>query len=276
VSTVLNNVENNRLKKIEYVRFPLRLGSEVFTKGYISKTKISNFVKLMSAYKNLIDLHEVDDYRVCGTSAMREAKNADLVVDLIKDKTGMEIEIIDGVTEASLIHEAITDIIEDKTYLHMDVGGGSTEVIIYEEGKEPISYSFNIGSIRKPNKQVRDNTWQELEKWIIHHTEGLEHRPVAIGTGGNITKLFELAGKLKGDQFSLKQLKEISIRLSEICLKDRIKEFNLNPDRADVIVPASKIYRKVMRLAKSPYIIVPDVGLKDGILNNLMAKHNLS
>ena len=270
-----NTDTKNRLKKIEYVRFPLRLGSEVFSTGFISNKKIANFVKLMATYKNLIELHEVEYYRVCATSAMREAENAPLVVNLIKEKTGLDIEIIDGDTEASLIHEAITDLIEDKTYLHMDVGGGSTEVIIIEEGKDPLSYSFNIGSIRKPNKQARENTWQELETWISDHTEGLEQSPVAIGTGGNITKLFELAGKMKGDKFSLQHLKEISVRLSEFSLKDRVKEFNLNPDRADVIVPASKIYRKVMQLAKTPYMIVPDVGLKDGILNNLLEKHNI-
>lgn len=258
-------------KKLEYVRFPLRLGQDVFNTGTISPEKSVKFKKLMMAFKLLIDLYEVDDYLACATSAMREAKNGKSLVEEIRQEMKLDINIISGKEEASLINTAIGSFLQSKkNYLHIDVGGGSTEVTFIKDGIKTKSRSFKIGSVRRLEHHDSPAIWNTMKKWVMEHKHS---QLTSVGTGGNINKLFELAGKQKGDLLSIAKLKEVQKKVRNLSLDQRINQLQLNPDRADVIVPASEIYLSVMEFADSKNIIVPDVGLKDGMMQQLYLKH---
>ena len=273
VSKAIEGRPKFQLKKIEYVRVPLRLGREVFETGRIGKKQQAKFIKALETFKSLMDLYEVDEYMACATSAMREASNGKEVASEVKAQIGLEIDIIDGSREAGIVHTALEDLIDIDTYLHMDVGGGSTELILYENGNQLMSGSFAIGSVRRLLKKDKRETWEELEQWTRDHVRKFMQRPVAIGTGGNISKLFDLAEKKDGEELGLLELKEISASLASVKPKQRERIFNLHPDRADVIVPASEIYISVMEWSATPHILVPDAGLKDGMLKLLVKKH---
>lgn len=252
-------------KKLEYIRFPLRLGHDVFTTGRISEHNKGRFLKLMNAYKMMIDLYEVDELYACATSAMRESENGRQILDRVKDEWGLNIEIIDGEKEAYLINEAVQLAMENKKYLHVDVGGGSTELNYYNNGLKVASASFKTGSVRRLDNRDAPEVWTEISDWIktVIRPDGQLN---AIGTGGNINKLFELSTAQKETRkISLEKLKEVVDRLGAMTLEERMLKLQLNADRADVIMPASEIYLGVMGLAKVKRILVPDVGLKDGI-----------
>lgn len=269
ISAVMDASPTYLFKKLEYVRFPLRLGHDVFLTGRISPSSIGKFNKLMKTFKLLLELYEVDDYMFCATSAMRESENGAELVDQVRKELGITIHIIDGDREAELVNQAISSFLTDKTYLHIDVGGGSTELNVYTDGKKIRTKSFRIGSVRMLEHRDSPAIWKEMEKWVKENVKKSFGKVTAVGTGGNITKIFELALKRPGKTVSLKKVKEIRSMIDKLSIEERIYRLQMNPDRADVIVPAAEIYIRVMEWAKARSILVPDVGLKDGIILDL-------
>ncbi|MEO7989242.1 MAG: phosphatase [Chryseolinea sp.] len=266
ISTVLNKQTPPVFKKLEYVRFPLRLGHDVFGTNRISEKSMQTFKKLMRAYKLLLELYEVDDYMFCATSAMRESENGAELVSQVFDELGVTINVIDGNREAELINRAIASYLANDTYLHIDVGGGSTELNLYAHGKKIKTRSFKIGSVRVLEHHDSPVMWEDMERWVKDNVKKDYGKVTAVGTGGNISKIFEL-GKMKpGKTMSLKKVKGIQGMIESFTIDERIYKLQMNPDRADVIIPASDIYIKVMEWAHASNILVPDVGLKDGIL----------
>ena len=273
ISTILEGGVKVLFKKLEYVRFPLRLGHDVFSTNKISQVSTLKFKKLMSAYKILLELYEVDDYMFCATSAMREAENGEEIAKQVLEELGITINIIDGNQEADFINKAIFSYLGKETYLHIDVGGGSTELNLFVHGKKIKTRSFKIGSVRILEHHDSPIMWEDMEKWVRDSVKESYGKVTAVGTGGNISKIFELAQKKPGAAMSLKKIRSIMQMVEELTIEERIYQLQMNPDRADVIVPASNIYIKVMEWAKSNSIIVPDVGLKDGILLHLLEKN---
>ncbi|HPI80711.1 MAG: phosphatase [Cyclobacteriaceae bacterium] len=273
ISTVLDRGPKALFKKLEYIRFPLRLGHDVFSTGKISKESEARFMKLMSAYKIMIELYEADDYMFCATSAMRESKNGKKLAERVQNELGLTIRLISGKEEADLTNRAIRSYLTDHTYLHIDVGGGSTELNLYLHGKKIKTRSFKVGSVRVLERTDLPVVWADMEKWIKSNVRKAYGRVIAVGTGGNISKIFALAGKKPGKTISLNTVKEIRDRVEALSIEQRIYELQMNPDRADVIIPASNIYIKVMEWAHAQSILVPDVGLKDGMLLYLLEKN---
>ena len=273
ISSVIQLNQNVTFKKVEYIRYPMRLGEDVFDTGYISEPKQRRFKKFLHALKLLIEVHDVTAYQVCATSAMRSATNAADIIEKIKTELGMTIEVIDGFTEAELINKVIVkQLDDDKNYLHIDVGGGSTEFNIYVNRDKVASQSFEAGSIRHMQGNDSKVIWGKMQAWVEENSRK-HHVTRAIGTGGNINKIYDLAGKVAGKPIFRKQIEEIVEQMAAMKLEDRIKILMLNPDRADVIVPASEIYLAAMRWSKVESMNVPSVGLKDGILQSLYEKH---
>lgn len=263
------------VKKMEYIRFPLRLGNDVFSIGRIGDESARKFSRLLEAFAAFMELYDVDDYMICGTSALREAANGAELAAQVEQKTGLKIHIIDGNQEADLINQAIYKFLDEKPYLHVDVGGGSTEITIYQNREKLASASFKIGSVRNMNNIHKPTVWLQMEDWLKAHVHTMPQPVTAVGTGGNINKLFELSGSKtkKSRTMTFSELVSIQQEVSSLSLPDRINTLMLNPDRADVIVPASEIYLHVMRMAHARKILVPDVGLKDGIIDLLITKH---
>lgn len=274
VSSVLDKENRVIFKKMEYVRFPLRLGHDVFTMNRISDKSKEKFKKLMRVFKMLTELYEVDDYMVCATSAMRESENGQELAREVEDEIGLSINIIDGKQEAEYINQAIISYLSDATYLHIDVGGGSTELNLYVHGKKINTRSFKIGSVRILEHHDSPEMWADMEKWVKQHVKSTYGKVTAVGTGGNISKIFDLAQLKPHRQMSLKRIIEIKEMIEKHSIEDRIYKLQMNPDRADVIVPASGIYIKVMEWANAKYIQVPEVGLKDGIMLHLFKKNS--
>jgi exopolyphosphatase/guanosine-5'-triphosphate,3'-diphosphate pyrophosphatase len=271
------DVYQNRkaVKKIFLIRLPIRLGQDVFTKKKVSAKNVTNLIKALETFKHLLAIYQVVDYRVCATSAFREAKNGKEVIEKIKKKTKIEIEIIDGDTEAKLLLEThISDKLDPKgTFLYIDVGGGSTELSIYSDGKQIQSQSFKIGTIRLKNDLVATSTWKEMVTWILLAIK--KHQPeLAIGTGGNINKLYKMCGLKDYKLFEYNQLKKMNDFLLEHTIEERILKLGLKPDRADVITHAAKIYLTVLETAKIDKMFIPKLGLADGIIYKLSGKMN--
>ena len=272
ISSVLDAKGRIAFKKLEYVRFPLRLGHDVFSTGRISEKNADKFVKLMKTYKLLIELYEADDYMFCATSAMRESENGPDIVKRVLDELGIVIHVIDGHQEAEMVNKAISSFLSDDSYVHIDVGGGSTELNLYTEGKKVETRSFKMGSVRVLENNDSPVVWEDMEKWIRQHVRKKYDDIIAVGTGGNISKIFELAKVPIGKPITLDKIREIKAMIEGTSIEERIYDLQMNPDRADVIVPASNIYIKVMEWSKAEKMIVPDVGLKDGILHMLLEK----
>jgi exopolyphosphatase/guanosine-5'-triphosphate,3'-diphosphate pyrophosphatase len=257
-------------KKASLIRVPVRLGEDAFSNQYITKDKEEKLVNTMIAFKNLIAVHDVISYRACATSAMREALNSDHIVSRIFTESGIKLEIIDGKKEAEIIYSNhIAEHLSIKRpYLYIDVGGGSTELTLFDEGKVIDSISFNIGTIRILQDKISKNSWNELRDWIYKVTNKYSNIG-GIGSGGNINKLINLAKKKDERQISHAKLKEIFAQLSIYSLEERITILGLNPDRADVIIPATEIFLFVMKHANIDKILVPQIGLSDGIIHLL-------
>lgn len=270
VSTVLDDGVSFLFKKLEYVRFPLRLGHDVFTSGRISPESEKKFRKLMKAYKLLLELYEVQDYMFCATSAMREAENGQQLADAVLQEFGIVIHIIDGDREAELINRAIQSYLTDKSYIHIDVGGGSTELNLYRGGRKIKTRSFSIGSVRVLEHNDSPRVWQEMEQWIKEQVKKDFGKITAVGTGGNISKIFDLARLKPGKTMSLNKVREMRTMISQYAVEERIYKLQMNPDRADVIIPAADIYTRVMEWAHASSILVPDVGLKDGMMLTML------
>lgn len=274
ITRVLEYEKVITFKKLEYVRFPLRLGHDVFSTGRISAYNEERFFKLMTAYKNLIDLYEIDAFYGCATSAMRESENGAEIVSRVQNELDLSIQIISGEEEAEMINKVILQGLDNGHYIHIDVGGGSTELNIYENHQKAYSYSFKIGSVRTLEGSGTPESWKKMKDWVEEFAFKNEEKITAVGTGGNINKLFELSGSNpKSKKMSLETLMKTQDVLKNLTLEDRLNKLQLNPDRADVILPASDIYISVMQSAKAKNIIVPDVGLKDGINYYMYQKH---
>ena len=259
--------------KLNLVRVPLRLGFEVFEKGEISKEKKGMILQTMKAYSHLMNAYGVTHSIACATSAMRDASNSQEVIKKVRMETGISIEIISGDFEASLIYEnhVAEQMDTDHSYLYMDVGGGSTELTFFAEGRLIFKESFNIGTIRLLKDKVEDKLWTDMKDFIKQKTKGYK-KIVAIGTGGNINKVFSLSKKKDGKSLSLELLKDYLKEFSSFNLQDRIQTYKLREDRADVIVPALQIYINAMRWADADEIYVPKIGLADGLIQHLYHK----
>lgn len=259
--------KESQFNKSSLVRVPIRLGQDSFTVGEISEENIARMVDAMTAFRLLMKVHKVEKYLAFATSAMREAYNGKEVVEIIKEQAGINIEIIDGKKEAVII--ASTDLHHllksDKTYLYVDVGGGSTEFSLFSDGKIVVSKSFKAGTVRLLNEMVRDVLWQEMEKWIRANTQNYDEVTL-IGSGGNINKLFKMSGKMQDKPLSYIFLNSQHSLLNSMTYEQRISELGLNPDRADVIIPAIQIYLNAMKWSGARNIYVPKIGLSDGIV----------
>ncbi len=258
------------VKKIVLIRLPIRLGEDVFSKNKISKKNTDHLTNALIAFKNLASIYEVVKYRVCATSAFREAKNGKEIIEKIKKKTNITIEIIDGDTEAKLLLEThVSDKLDaNGTYLYIDVGGGSTELSIIAKGNLIVSKSFKIGTVRLKNNLVEKSAWEELNEWIEKAIK--KHQPeLAIATGGNINKLYKLCDLKDYKLFEYHQLEKINNRLLALTVEERILKMGLKPDRADVITHAAKIYLTVLKTSKIENMFIPKLGLADGIIYKL-------
>ena len=259
-----------QFKKNSLVRVPIRLGADVFVKNKISKENTQRILDTMLAFKLLMKSHKVVKYKACATSAMRESKNGKKVVDLVLKNSGISIDVIGGEEEAAII--AATDlhsyIDNSKTYLYVDVGGGSTEFTVIHEGNQIVSRSFKIGTVRLLNDMVSKESWQELETWIKQHTLIYDKISV-LGSGGNINKIFKISGKALGKPLTYFYLTSYYNTLQSYSYEERITELNLNQDRADVIIPAMRIYLSAMKWSGAKDIYVPKIGLADGIIKSI-------
>ena len=265
--------KETRFKKSSLVRVPVRLGADVFLQQTISDYNKERILDTMKAFKLLMKTHKVVKYKACATSAMREADNGVEIADLVYKKTRIKIDIIEGEEEAAII--AATDlnafIDNSKTYLYVDVGGGSCEFTVINKGKTVTSKSFKIGTVRLLNDIVKNETWQELEKWIKENTSFYEKVDV-IGSGGNINKIFKISGKQMGKPLTYFYLTSYYKALQSYSYEERISELDLNQDRADVIIPATRIYLSAMKWSGAKDIYVPKIGLSDGIIKSIYHK----
>ena len=273
ISSVADYLGQQVVKRLEYIRFPLRLGHDVFTTGEIGAESEAKFVKLMAAYKLLIDLYEVDDYMICATSAMRESKNGEQIAQRVREEVGLKINIIDGDKEAEIIAHALNGFLDERNFVHIDVGGGSTELNLYVRKEKVASKSFKMGSVRKIENSNTADTWEEIEEWLTTKIKYIKGEIVAVGTGGNINKIFELAKEKAGTTIELTEIKKVKAMLESYTLLERKMELKLNDDRADVIMPAADIYLNVMKTVGCKKMLVPDVGLKDGMISILYQKN---
>jgi len=264
------------IKKISLVRLPIRLGEDVFVKGSISEVNISKLSKALQAFKLLSDVYDILDYRVCATSAMREAENSIAVVERIKKETAVKIEVVKGEEEAQLIFDTnLTEKLDkNKTCMYIDVGGGSTEITIFLNQKKLASKSFKIGTIRLKNKLVSNTLWDDMTAWMKDSKEKFNPE-IAIGTGGNINTLYKLCRLDNNAILKYKQLKKISQTLKKYSIEERMERFELRPDRADVITQASNIYIEAMKTFEIKRMIVPKIGVADGIIYQLWKKSRL-
>lgn len=261
-------------KKAELIRVPIRLGEDSFLHKKISAKKADKLVTAMKAFKHLIDVYDAVDYRACATSAMRDAENGLDVVARVKKEAGITIEIIDGKTEADIIFSNHIEEHLDKAnnYLYVDIGGGSTEITLFSKNKVVFSQSFNIGTIRMLHEQIEKEYWSYFKNWVKEQTEG--YKPlIAIGSGGNINKLFKMIGRKPNKPISTLKIKNLYEVLESYTYEERMQVFGLNPDRADVIIPASKILLSVLKKAEIEKVLVPQIGLSDGIVHQLYEKH---
>ena len=269
---LITNIIEQKGKEVQFnksalIRVPIRLGQDAFTVGEISEENIDRMIDAMKAFKLLMKVYKVEKFMACATSAMREAYNGKEVTDIIKKKTDIKIEIIDGKKEAAIIASSDLHhfIKTNENYLYVDVGGGSTEFSLFSNGKMLVSKSFKNGTVRMLNNMVNEVVWQEIEKWIKTNIVGLDNI-IMIGSGGNINKAFKLSGKTQDKPLTYKYLKSQFDHINALTYEQRISDLGLNTDRADVIIPALSIYLSAMRWSGANHIYVPKIGLSDGIV----------
>lgn len=262
-------------KDVEYTRFPLRLGEDVFQNQKISDKKIDQILKLIQAFKLLMELYEVEDSLAMATSAFREASNGADIVKLVKQKTGVKIEVISGAKEAEILNQAIKKLLQDDTnYLHIDVGGGSTELNLFKGRQKFAAKSFPMGSVRNTESRESVKLLKSMHSWLDDElSKFIDKKPIfAIGTGGNINKVYSLIGA-EPHPINLDQIREMRSHISRYSFGEKINILQLNPDRADTIVPATMIYISVMEWAGAEKMIVPQLGLKDGMMEVMLEKY---
>jgi exopolyphosphatase / guanosine-5'-triphosphate,3'-diphosphate pyrophosphatase len=273
ISDVSDELGKPEFNKVNLVRVPLRLGFDVFDKKEISPQKTDMILHTIKAYKHLIEAYGVDHIKAAATSAMRDAVNAETIIRRVREETGIEIEVISGGSEASLIYEnhIAENLDKEHAYLYIDVGGGSTELTFFAGNNLLFSASFNIGTIRLLKNQVTVNQWDAMKEYIRKETAQYTDRIVAIGSGGNINKIFSISKRKEGKSLHIELLKDYYKEFSSFTLDDRMRLYKLREDRADVIVPALQIYINAMRWATAQEIFVPKIGLADGLIQHLYA-----
>lgn len=260
-------------KKDALYRMPIRLGEDVFTEDEITEEKIKRLINTMIAFNHLIKAYKPEDYMACATSAMREASNRDSILERIKEKSGIDVEIIDGKREADIIYSNhIAETLDPKgNYIYIDVGGGSTELTLISKSEIVDTESFTLGTVRILKNRHKESEWKRMKKWLKKHTSSYPGL-MSIGSGGNINKIYSLSGKKLGKPLSYKKIKKMYEELSFYSYEERIKKFGLKSDRADVIIPASNIYLSVMKWANIKKMYVPEIGLADGVIHLLYEK----
>lgn len=275
IRLLINNVIEQKdkptlFKKSELVRVPVRLGEDSFLRGEISENSMKRLVKTMQSFDLLMQVYGVEKYMACATSALRDAKNGQEVIEKIQRESNINIEIIDGKREAAIIASTdLKDVIKtDRLYLYVDVGGGSTEFTIFDKGAPIVSRSFEIGTVRILNNLVKDTVWDDIKAWIASHV-GQDRLVEIIGSGGNINKLHKMSGRKIGQPLSYIWLNAQYHFLNSMEYEDRIAELGLNQDRADVIIPATKIFLNAAKWGKAKKIHVPKIGLADGMIKTL-------
>ncbi|SEF51025.1 exopolyphosphatase / guanosine-5'-triphosphate,3'-diphosphate pyrophosphatase [Halpernia humi] len=275
---LINNVIEDEKKPAEFIkmnllRIPLRLGMDVFSTGEIGEAREEMTLKTMKIFSDLMKMYGVEHYRACATSAMRDAKNGKEILVKVKKQSGIDIEIISGDEEAALVFENhIAENLDEKSsYLYIDVGGGSTEITFFEDGKMVFEKSFNIGTIRLLNGLVSKEMWKEMKDEICENIKS-EKNISAIGSGGNINKIFSMSKTKEGKPMATSYLKKYYTELSDLSVQARMRKFNFREDRADVIVPALKIFNNVMHWAKINKIYVPKISVADGLIKNIYAE----
>ena len=282
VRMLISNVITTRSSKVFFqknslVRVPIRLGEDSFTSGNISDINLKRLIKAINAFKLIMKVHNVSFYKAYATSALREASNSKHVVNKVLKKCNINIEIIDGIKEAKIISKSsVSNIIKpDIIFLSIDVGGGSTEFSFIKSGKTISSKSFKLGTIRLLKGKVTDQIWDEAKTWILKNIKNY-NKITLLGSGGNINKIFSLSNTKEGKPMSRIIFNKIFKQLETINYYDRMVKYSLNPDRADVILPASKIFLKAFEWTSASKIYVPRLGLSDGIIKeiyeDLMAK----
>jgi exopolyphosphatase/guanosine-5'-triphosphate,3'-diphosphate pyrophosphatase len=265
-----NELKSHFLIKESLIRMPLRLGKDSFNAGEISEANCKKFLNTMIGFKNLMDAYNPMNYRACATAAMRNAKNGKDLARIVELKAGIKIDIINGAEEAAMIltKNINQHLKKEKSYLHIDVGGGSTELTSIVNGQTKNSKSFSIGSVRLLEGKVSKKSWNDMKEWIKSNTNSVTGIK-AIGSGGNINKIASMLGKKKGEYVPYNGIKILLKKIEAKDFHQRITTFGLRPDRADVIIPASKIYLNCMKWSKSQKILVPQSGLADGIIEQL-------
>ncbi len=275
VGEVMSKDQSFFIKKISYTRIPLRLGEDVFESGKVSKDKIDDFLKTMKAFKLISEIFDVQEVRAVSTSAMREATNADNIIDSIKEETGIKIEIISGDEEASLIFSNFFAMELDLSvpFVVIDVGGGSTELSVFENGEKIASKSFNVGTLRILKGKSDESVWENIHDWILKYVDlRSEHR--IFGTGGNINKAHKMLGYSFEEPIGLVEMKELRDKLASLTIDERIDQFHMKPDRADVIVPALDIFSYILNEIGANSLMVPKVGLADGMIYEMYHRNN--
>ncbi len=274
ISDVTTNYGKPEFNKINLVRVPLRLGFDVFASREIPAEKTDMIIHTIKAYQHLCRAYQVDHLKAAATSAMRDAVNAQVVIDRVFEETGIGIEVISGSSEATLIYEnhIAENLDKEHAYLYIDVGGGSTELTFFAGNKLIFSSSFNIGTIRLLKEQVTDEQWETMKDYIKRETRHYVDQIIAIGSGGNINKVFSISKRKEGKPLPIELLKDYYKEFSAFSLQDRMRLYKLREDRADVIVPALLIYINAMRWANAPEIYVPKIGLADGLIQHLYAE----
>ncbi|WP_234111716.1 MULTISPECIES: Ppx/GppA phosphatase family protein [Chryseobacterium] len=256
--------------KLNLLRIPLRLGMDVFTKGEIGPEREKMVVDSMKVFSDLMKIYGVEHFRACATSAMRDARNGKQIIEEVKKSSGIAIEIISGDEEASLVFEnhIAEGLDKDFAYLYIDVGGGSTELTFYENGKMKYEKSFNIGTIRILNNLVTEHHWKELKEEVRKNINSKKN-VVAIGSGGNINKVFSMSKTKDGKPMSISYLKKCQKEMSALSVPERMAKYGIREDRADVVVPALEIFNSVMTWGEINKIYVPKISVADGLIHNI-------
>ena len=256
--------------KLNLLRIPLRLGMDVFTKGEIGPERKTMILDSMRIFSDLMKIYKVEHYRACATSAMRDAKNGPEIIKEVQERSGIDIEIISGDEEASLVFEnhIAEGLDKNFAYLYIDVGGGSTELNFFENGKKKYEKSFNIGTIRLLNGLVKDDQWKEMKEEIRKNINS-NHPILAIGSGGNINKIFSMSKTKDGKPMSTAFLKKYYKEMNGLTVAERMTQFNLREDRADVLVPALEIYNNIMSWSDIDKIFVPKISVADGLIHHI-------
>ncbi len=262
--------KETEFNRLNLVRIPLRLGFDVFEKGFIGTKKRKMLVDTIKAFKHLMKVYDVEHYMACATSAMRDAENAKEIIKEIEIEADIEIEVITGELEAEIIYENhIAELLDtDNSYLYIDVGGGSTELTLYHKSEVVLQKSFNIGTVRMLTSKVKNDSWDEMKEALKDIAKKYDHL-IGIGSGGNINKIFSLIGVKNGESLAFDAIKELYKEMQPLSVEERMNKYKIKKDRAEVIIPALAIYNSILKWGNINEINVPRIGLADGLIHHL-------